>query len=130
MVTTKDFKHGKKAYIVTKKRGRIQEQFVSECYVVSVGRKYVRVTEHEYSKYTSDFYNLRGDDDYLSEYNSERKLFPTEKAALEDVEKEKLKKWFLEATEYRKIELYTVEQLRKVKEILEEKDERELDFDR
>lgn len=119
MVATKDFKAGKKAYIVTKKRGRIQEQFVSECYVVSVGRKYVRVTEHEGSRYTSDFYNLRGDDDYLSEYNSERKLFPTEKLAFEDMENETLKKWLSEATEYRKMESYTVEQLRRVKEILE-----------
>mgnify|MGYP004476284281 CR=1 FL=1 len=67
MVSVKDFKPGQTAYILTRKRGRTQEHFVSQCIVVSVGRKYVKTAKQESSSITSDFYNVRGDDDYLSE---------------------------------------------------------------
>ena len=123
MVSVKDFKPGQTAYILTRKRGRTQEHFVSQCVVVSVGRKYVKTAKQESSSITSDFYNLRGDDDYLSEaYGvSERRLFPTQQAALEDIEKDMLKDWISKATQYSSMEKYTVQQLREVKEILEAK---------
>lgn len=62
MVSVKDFKPGQTAYILTRKRGRTQEHFVSQCVVVSVGRKYVKTAKQESSSITSDFYNVRGDD--------------------------------------------------------------------
>lgn len=36
MVSVKDFKPGQTAYILTRKRSRTQEHFVSQCVVVSV----------------------------------------------------------------------------------------------
>lgn len=124
MVSVKDFKPGQTAYILTRKRGRTQERFVSQCIVVSVGRKYVKTVKQESSNITSDFYNLRGDDDYLSEVdycNTGRRLFPTQQAAIEDIEKDMLKNWISKATNYSRIDSYTVQQLRQVKEILEAK---------
>lgn len=102
--------------------GRTQEHFVSQCVVVSVGRKYVKTAKQESDIRTSDFYNARGDDDYLCEVdycNTGRKLFPTQQAALEDIERDMLKSWISKATDYSRIDSYTVQQLRKVKEILE-----------
>lgn len=123
MLSVKNFKPGQTAYILTRKRGRTQEHFVSQCVVVSVGRKYVKTAKQESSSITSDFYNLRGDDDYLSEACgvSERRLFPTQQAALEDIEKDMLKDWISKAAQYSSMEKYTVQQLREVKEILEAK---------
>ena len=124
MVSVKDFKPGQTAYILTRKRGRTQEHFVSQCIVVSVGRKYVKTAKQESSSITSDFYNLRGDDDYLSEVdycNTGRRLFPTQQAAIEDIEKDILKDWISKATQHSSMEKYTVQQLREVKEILEAK---------
>ena len=126
MVSVKDFKPGQTAYILTRKRGRTQEHFVSQCIVVSVGRKYVKSVKQESSNITSDFYNLRGNDDYLSEVdycNTGRRLFPTQQAAIEDIEKDMLKDWISKATQHSSMEKYTVQQLREVKEILEEKHE-------
>ena len=126
MVSVKDFKPGQIAYILTRKRGRTQEHFVSQCVVVSVGRKYVKTGKQESDRFTSDFYNVRGDDDYLSEtnyYNTGRRLFPTQQAAIEDIEKDMLKDWISKATQHSSMEKYTVQQLREVKEILEEKHE-------
>lgn len=126
MVSAKDFKPGQTAYILTRKRGRMQEHFVSQCVVVSVGRKYVKTAKQESSSITSDFYNLRGDDNYLSEVdycNTRRRLFPTQQAALEDIESDMLKDWISKATQHSSMEKYTVQQLRAVKEILEEKHE-------
>lgn len=126
MASVKDFKPGQTAYILTRKRGRTQEHFVSQCIVVSVGRKYVKTAKQESSSITSDFYNLRGDDDYLSEVdycNTGRRLFPTQQAAIEDIEKDMLKDWISKATQHSSMEKYTVQQLREVKEILEEKHE-------
>lgn len=122
MVSVKDFKPGQTAYILIRKRGRTQEHFVSQCVVVSVGRKYVKTAKQESDICTSDFYNVRGDDDYLCEVdycNTGRKLFPTQQAALEDIERDMLKSWISKATDYSRIDSYTVQQLRKVKEILE-----------
>lgn len=124
MVSVKDFKPGQTAYILTRKRGRTQEHFVSQCIVVSVGRKYVKTVKQESSNITSDFYNLRGNDDYLSEAdycNTGRRLFPTQQAAIEDIEKDMLKDWISKATQHSSMEKYTVQQLRQVKEILEAK---------
>ena len=122
MVSVKDFKVGQTAYILTRKRGRTQEHFVSQCIIVSVGRKYVKAAKEENNLSTYDFYNLRGDDDYLSEVdycNTGRRLFPTQQAAIEDIEKDMLKNWISKAVQYSNMEKYTVKQLRKVKEILE-----------
>lgn len=124
MVSVKDFKPGQTAYILTRKRGRTQEHFVSQCVVVSVGRKYVKTGKHESDRFTSDFYNVRGDDDYLSEVdynNTGRRLFPTQQAAIEDIEKDMLKDWISKATQHSSMEKYTVQQFRAVKEILEAK---------
>lgn len=69
---------------------------------------------------------MRGDDNYLSEVdycNTGRRLFPTQQAALEDIESDMLKDWISKATDYSRINSYTVQQLRQVKEILEEKHE-------
>ena len=122
MVSVKDFKPGQTAYILTRKRGRTQEHFVSQCIVVSVVRKYVKTAKQENDRFTSDFYNVRGDDDYLSEVdycNTGRRLFPTQQAAIEDIERDMLKSCIQKATDYSRMDSYTVQQLRAVKEILE-----------
>lgn len=50
------------------------------------------------------------------------KLFPSLQAANDEIEREALKDWLREAVNYNKIRLYSIEQLRAVRDILGGKD--------
>lgn len=121
-VTVKDFFVGAVAYIVMDKGNDNLE--ISECRVVSVGRRYVKVTGMALAVSTWCFGVSSASDEYLAEnidYGWQRRLFPTKEQATEYIEREDLKKWCDEAFMWPKSKKYTLDQLRRVKAILEEK---------
>ena len=114
IVTIKDFTKGNTAYIVTRNYGRSTISIITETTVKSVGRKYVTV-----STWDRKFKNSNSE--YLCEvvtYGESDLLFKTEQEAKDYIEKEDLALWLGCLTTFR-TEKYSLEQLRKVKEILE-----------
>lgn len=117
----KDFKPGQEVYTLTRTRGRLTEHFIKRYTVISVGRKYVKAAPLG-SQYPTEFYKQEETNEYLTEnkdWGDRMRLFSTEQAALDDIERDMLKTWLRKATDSYKIEIYTLEQLRAVKEILE-----------
>ena len=117
----KDFKPGQTVYALSRTRGRTTEHFIKRYTVLSVGRKYVKAAP-EGSRSPDEFYLHEETDDYLTEnitWREKTKLFLTEAAANDDIEREMLCGWLRKATESYNIETYTVEQLRAVRKILE-----------
>lgn len=121
-VTLKDFFVGAVAYIVMDKgHGNLE---LSECRVVSAGRKYVKVTGMVLAVSTWCFGVSAASDEYLAEnidYGWQRRLFPTKEQAAEYIEREELRRWCYEAMMFPKSKEYSLDQLRRVKAILEEK---------
>lgn len=120
-MTIKDFIPGQTVYLLTRTRGRTTEHFIKRYKVISVGRKYVKAAP-EGSQHTEEFYLRESTDKYLTEnitWREQTKLFLTEAAVNDDIELDMLRSWFRKATEHYRIEEYTLEQLRGVKEILE-----------
>lgn len=120
-MTIKDFKPGQTVYVLGRTRGRTTEHFIKRYAVVSVGRKYVKVAP-EGSDLTDDFYQRDKADDYLTEnitLREQARLFLTEAAANDDIEKDMPRTWLRKATESYRIYDYTLGQLWAVKEILE-----------
>lgn len=109
------FKVGEKAYLLTTNRGRKEESTFTEVEIVAVGRKYVSLRSG------AKFF-LRNDDDfYLEEKVScgwQRYLFLSKEEVENYLEKESLEKW-LRTLDYFTVAKFSLEQLRKVKEILE-----------
>lgn len=120
-MTIKDFKPGQTVYALSRTRGRTTEHFIERYTVLSVGRKYVKAAPEE-SQHPEEFY-LHGEmDEYLTEnvtWRERKKLFLTEIAVNDDIEKDMLRSWLRKATEGYKIDDYTLNQLRAVREILE-----------
>lgn len=122
-VTLNDFFVGAVAYAVTVKNGSVAPE-ISEYRVVSVGRKYVKVTGMTLAVSTMCFGVSAASDEYLAEnidYGWKKMLFPTKEQAAEYIEKEELRKWCDEAFMWPKSKGYSLDQLRRVKSILEEK---------
>lgn len=122
-VSLKDFSVGAIAYAVTKKNGNGNPE-ISEYRVTSVGRKYVTVTGMALSVSTFRFGVSTASNEYLAEavdYGWPKKLFPTKEKAEGYIEKENLRKWLDDAFMYPKAKEYTLDQLRRVRAILEEK---------
>lgn len=120
-MTIKDFKPGQTVYALSRTRGKTIEHFIKRYTVLSVGRKYVRAAP-EGSQNPDEFFLHEETDDYLTEnitWREQVKLFLTEAAANDDIEKDMLRSWLRKATESYKIDSYTLGQLRAVKEILE-----------
>lgn len=113
VVTIKDYKKGDTAYILTKNFGRNTKPFITETTVKSVGRKYVTV-----SRWDRKFENC--DSEYLYEvvnYGENGLLFKTEQEVKDYLEKQDLALW-LGCMSVSQAEKYSLEQLRRVKEIL------------
>lgn len=115
MITIKDFKKGDKAYIFTRSRGRNTEPIICEKEVTTVGRIYVTIGSNAWSRKFSNW-----DAEFLYEKGScgeSALLFKTMKDAKEYIEKCDIALW-LGTISVNKAEQYSIEQLRKVKEIL------------
>lgn len=121
-MTIKDFKTGQTVYALIRIKGKTTSHVIKKYTVLSVGRKYVKAVL-EGAECPDSFYLDKDTDDYLTEnitWREPAKLFLTEAAANDDVEKDMLRSWLKNATEWRRISDYTLEQLRAVREILEE----------
>ena len=116
MLTIKDFQKGDKVYILTRNIGRNTNPTIYESKVTAVGRTYVTIGINAWSR---KFAN--NDSEFLYEKVScgeASLLFKTMKDAEEYIEKCNLALW-LGCISVGKAETYSVEQLRKVKKILE-----------
>lgn len=116
MITIKEFKKGDKVYILTPYRVRNTKPTINEGEVASVGRIYVTIGNGPYShKY------MNNESEFLYEkidYGESRLLFKTYKDAEDYIEKTELALW-LGCISVTRAEKYSLEQLRKVKEILD-----------
>lgn len=120
-MTIKDFAPGQTVYVLTRTRGRTTEHFIKRYKVLSVGRKYVKAAP-EGSWHPIEFYLNDETDKFLIEnkdWGDKGRLFPTEQAVNDDIERDMLCSWARKALDSWKIDTYTLEQLRAIKEILE-----------
>ena len=115
MISIKDFKVGETAYIL---RTYKREDKLCPAEVVAIGRKYVTVKEHgwviKFSEFPNGDYALIGEG-FL--------LFLSEQGYKDYTEKLDLESWLRNNVERYGRTRYSLEQLRKVKEILEGKNE-------
>lgn len=115
MVSIKDFKKGDKVYILTRNRSRKEKPSIYETTVDSVGRMYVTTGD---GSWKAKYRNWNAEYLYeMVEFGESRLLFKTQKKAEEYIEKCDLALW-LGCISVSNAEQYSVEQLRKVKEIL------------
>ena len=117
----KDFKVNDDCYILQENMGCNTQPTITKYVVDKVGRKYVTVRTAWESKFEKAAYNEDGN--YLieaCEIGEKRKLFKTRCEVEEYIERKELALW-LGCISTGKAEKYTLEQLRKVKEILEPK---------
>lgn len=117
-VTIKDFKVGQKIVVLILNHGRNKEPELYERTVSRIGRKYV--VDDRGVKYCKESYLKEGFVE-SSEYGERAYIFPKMEEAKDYIEKYKLMIWLssLSDTVIRK---YSLQQLRKVKEILGEGD--------
>lgn len=122
----KDFKPGQEVFALSTTRGRTVNHTIRKYIVKSVGRKYVKVAAEDYSALTIEFMSSNIEaDHYLVEnkdWGDRMKLFTSFQAANDEIERGALKIWLREAVGCNKIQFYSAEQLRAVREILEGKD--------
>lgn len=115
VVTLKDFKKGDKAYVVIQHTGRSQDSEIVEATVQTVGRKYVSTGEGVLARKYREW-----DEEFLYENvncGEASLLFPTRKCAEEYLEKSELVRW-VDSFSAGSARRCSLEQLRKVKEIL------------
>lgn len=118
MITIKDFKKEKTAYIVNMNLGRMEEPSITETVVASVGRTYVTTGIDTVQR---RFMNNHNESEYLVEkvsFGDSDLLFASRTAAEEHIEKYFLGLWlvFISTTKANK---FTLQQLRDVKKILD-----------
>lgn len=121
----KDFKPGQEVFALSTTKGRTVNHTIRKYIVKSVGRKYVKVAAEDYPALTIEFMsnNIEADH-YLVEnkdWGDRMKLFTSFQAANDEIERGALKIWLREAVGFNKIQFYSVEQLRAVRDILEGK---------
>lgn len=118
MVTVKDFSKGNKAYSLIMNRGRKGNPTIVEVEVTKVGRTYVTTgigySERKYRNWDAEYLYEKVD------FGESAMLFKTKEEAENYIEKTELSQWlgWLSVSEAEK---FSLEQLRKVKEILNEK---------
>ena len=115
MLTIKDFKKGDKVYILTKNMGRNTNPTICESEITSVGRIYVTIGNNAWSRKFENF-----NSEFLHEKvncGESSLLFKTMEDADEYIEKCDLAIW-LGRISVSTAEKYSIEQLRKVKAIL------------
>ena len=112
----KDFQVGQTVYLI--ERRPKPKDVIREYQVVTVGRKYLKV-QSGYNDRQFEIYD--NETPYLIEHKDfgDRLLLFSNEAAQEHIEGNQLRSWLLKAAEVTKVNKYTVEQLRAVKEILE-----------
>ena len=103
--------------------GRSKNYDIKNYIVRSVGRKYVKASPENFTNMIVDFYKPEQiNDDYLVEnkdWGNPMKLFVSRQAAEDEIERDELKRWFVkEASAYPNVQNYTLEQLRKVRDVL------------
>lgn len=121
IVTIKDFKVGEVVYTLEMHTGQWLEgkpipPDIQKAEVVSVGKKYLHTKQGRYQNV---------DREYLKEvvtFGRAKMLFGTEKEVKNFLEKIELAKW-LGTMSTTDVEAYSLEQLRKVKEILDRADQ-------
>lgn len=115
ILTIKHFKKGDKAYSLRMNRGRLSGRpAISETEVVSVGKKYVTTTNRRrYENWDLEFLHEHAD------YGEAELLFKTKEDAERYIEKYHLSMWLGNLT-VTKAEKFSLDQLRAVKEILQE----------
>ena len=116
VVTLKDFQPGNTAYRLCMHTGTNREPYITEVTVASVGRIYVTIGTKTWSEKYMD-----NDTTYLYEkakFGEAAMLFRTRADAENYIEKHNLALW-LGCISVSKAEGYSLEQLRKVREILE-----------
>lgn len=116
-----EFEKGQKAYILND--GYYRKGEILECKVIAVGRKYVTVSSLRNFSNTKKFAENEAYDNALSEatdFGYADLLFKTVEDIDEYNELKELRRWFsAEASSFKKSNSYSIEQLRKVREILE-----------
>ena len=115
----KAFQPGQTVYIVGTDRRDRGDKAARKAEVAKVGRKYVTISGRWGERFRKTVGRSKP---YLieeMEYGSPRLLFPSEAALCEYREREELKEWVRLAAGWEKIDRYTIEQLRAVKQILE-----------
>lgn len=114
VLTVKDFKKGDKAYSLRMNRGGLSDPAISETEVVSVGKKYVTTTNRRrYENWDLEFLHEHAD------HGEAELLFKTKENAEGYIEKYHLSMWLGNLT-VTKAEKFSLDQLRAVKEILQE----------
>lgn len=113
--TVKHFVNGQKVYVLYMYQGRNHEPEIFERTVEKVGRKYV--TDNKGVRYgeNSHFKSFLMEEAYVGEKGF---LFCTEQEAKEYIEKSELMRW-ISTFSFAPVDDYTVEELRKVREILD-----------
>lgn len=120
-MTIKDFKVGQTVYILGDGRYERNKRLETAAEVVKVGRKYVTIS----GSFGSRFKETSSSRPYLVELvecGTPRLLFLSSEAVDEYREREELKMWVRTASDWGKIDRYTLAQLRAVKKILEADD--------
>ena len=115
MVTIKDFQKGDKAYSLLMNMGRNEKPTILEVEIKSVGRTYITIGNNAW---TQKYINWNAE--YLQEkvnYGEPSLLFKTMEDAENYIEKCELSLW-LGCLSVREAEKFSLEQLRKVRELL------------
>lgn len=124
----KAFKPGQTVYIMGTDRRDRGDHAARKAEVAKVGRKYVTISGRWGERFRETVGRSKP---YLIEemkYGSPRLLFPSEAAVMEYKEREELKEWVRRATDWDKVDRYTIEQLRAVKQIWRDECGRESDL--
>lgn len=118
----KDFKPGQEVFVLSTTKGREVHHNIRKYIVKSVGRKYVKVATEDYPNLTINFCKQEYDrGEYLVEnrdWGDRTRLFASLQAVNDEIEREALKSWLRGAAEWNKIQSYTLDQLRAVRDIL------------
>lgn len=118
----KDFAVGQKVYLVSSNGAK--EDSVQECVVRSIGRKYLKTENADHGSFVIRYFvvSTKETDPFLiehTEYGDKRLLFPAKEAVAEYFELLSLRDWLVDAADWPERNLYTLRQLRAVKEILD-----------
>lgn len=114
-MTIKDFEKGQTAYILNMHKGRNTEPTIMETMVAAIGRKYVTVSNG--NRYETDNDNPYGLIEVI-DWGDRTILCPSRTDAEMYIERDKLQMWLCSASNFGR-DKYSLEQLRKVKAILE-----------
>lgn len=123
MYKLSDFKQGQKAYVeLTGNASRYlkpnSEEVIKECIVESVGKKYVIANGRKFEEHDASYSGLKEHTSYCVNFV----LYPTKQDIIDKFEKENIIKEIrstFTSFGYRKAENFSLEKLRKIKELLD-----------